>query len=397
MTMKLPLSCSAAVGALVILMFMPMFVETASAQVMTPANDSLAVGATGYIARQDSAHNDYADHVRATRVMHQSLSVDIRDRFARKAVAEIRSRDAGNIDILASGTFLSPNWILTAAHPFISKARLNALKASVGRVLPTIPTDVASLNSLAICDFHFVLDQLVSSVRGYLDYLLVKVTPVQSKACSKSTTQADSGSAFEAPFEIPSAQQLRGKPAYAMGFTSNSEYPDGLSLLHGGVFLGARRYTKNLGTLFNLDYETHATPGFSGGPIFDEAGRWIAIHQRSTERALDDDVTRWNPYLDEYYPYQYDPKKSVWRRPPEPMPSQGTPLTDIAFDVVNKCGIRWMCANVPALAAILPHGDEYACKGSGASLDLSVSSESLACGAEENRYRPPDVGSGDVN
>ena len=339
----------------------------------------------------DCSHAPLDDRLWATRILHDSLSDNTQRRYSKLAVAAIFDPNENvpfRDSILASATFLSSDWLLTASHPFRSTRHLALLMARVGYVLPSNPTNQGSVAPLLACDYVFDPSALVSSVRGHLDYLLIKMV---KRSCN-------AGAGVEAepviPRPLPVAEKLVDQPVAVLGYTRNSQLPKGLTLLHGGNFLAARRYTKSLGTLVTLDYEAFSVPGFSGGPVFDVSGNWIAVHQRNLWDASEDEKTRWHPYLDEFYSYEKN-NNGVWERPA--WPRQATPLIDIAHDVVNKCGIRWMCANVPMLAAILPQRDEYACKVLHPPPNSAVSSKSLECGTEESRYRPPDVGGGDIN
>lgn len=269
-----------------------------------------------------------------------------RDRFLRSSIAAVISEDKNSV--LASATFVSPSHILTAYHPFHSKQQLSRVRVQLGHIVSTDSIGNPVLDGQLRC-FSIVLHSITSSPRGHLDYVLAEVVPMDD-------SWQDSKEKIPAvvpivPSRVVSA--IVGTSAFVVGHARDGSFPNGLSVMFGGRFRSLERYTKDIGTSLSLDYEAHTAGGHSGAPVFDENFRWVALHQRRLAKAIknDENNTRWHPYIDEYYPDE----------PIQRLPAQGTPLVDIAQDVLQRRGIAWLCANVPALVEILQHDDTTSC------------------------------------
>ena len=274
-----------------------------------------------------------------------------RKRFAVGAI--VGKTDEGKDLLLATGVMLSPEHVLTAGHavPVPSEA------ANLRFVLDWTPdepfTECKQVGKL-------VPEVLAGSARSRLDYALLKLhEPMKlvasDGACDWSLLRPVSRSASK--LEVSGAIYALGHYLY--------NYPHPLSLFFGGFVSGLHRWPKDGGGSFNIDYTLRTTRGLSGGAVLDASFFWVALHQRSLNRARYDLLTDWHPYSHWYY--ERPSWHNFWRPLPVPcteenqttknetrcFPGQGALVSDIVRDLSLQLGTTWMCANLPRVAEYL--------------------------------------------
>ena len=256
--------------------------------------------------------------------------------------------------VVGTGVLVAPDLILTAGHVLPLPAALTSYDFRF--VLGWRPKSASNP-----CRKELRLSGVVlaASSQNWLDYALMKTaTPMptlEDATCGWRTLK---------PYMY--ADSSEGLSAYAIGHYDDYDHGS-LSLFFGGKVLGGKRWSKDGGGTYNLDYDLFGEKGLSGGAVFDSEYRWIALHQRNLSTAREDVGTRWNPYSEWHYgssgiPIGLKPScNEATRRnhPADCFPSQGTLISDIANDIARQKGYAWLCTNLKSFAEILPPRPEW--------------------------------------
>jgi hypothetical protein len=193
---------------------------------------------------------------------------------------------------------------------------------------------------------RFDLSEVISSHRGHIDYLLLKLAGTDNFLSDGNTLMA-----AYAPASLGDALSGGDRRGYVLGRANYPKNSNSL-LLTDVCFLGMHRYIKSSGTSISIDYNGEVIDGMSGGIILDAEKRWIGIHSRSLNKAIDETGTSWSPYMDNFYPRyrRVDTRNGI--RYMEPDIKQGTLLVDIVDDLLKKKGLAWVFKHTQSFARI---------------------------------------------
>ena len=244
-----------------------------------------------------------------------------------RSVAVLRD---GKGRAVATGTLIAPNLLVTAAHAVECDSRsdeIDSLRAAAfgHALLPTgqltgIGVEAAFLLQVEAnqrCSNNLTPKVLLSSPSFSLDYALIPIelgevanggrddaaTWCGSARHRMSQAQKSGGSPKKGGrsvtvgteecgiplMAIPSANVTPdiGANIRALGYTRNAFFPRGLTVLDGGKIVYPST-DKLRGT--TVHYNLQTAPGFSGSPVFDRYGNWIAMHTTSLSTLDEDEV-----------------------------------------------------------------------------------------------------------
>ena len=273
-----------------------------------------------------------------------------------------------------TATLVAKNRILTVNHGISSKAILAHWVFALGWYVYRTQDGKATFEAPSPLQcFRVSAAQIIASAPGDLDYTLLEISKDEH-----GKLPFDYG--FKPPrLAVEGGLPSRGERVHLIGGANGiTQAPEGMIVAEKLIVRNAARYTKDLGTAVPLDYDGNAWSGLSGAPIVNDDLDWLGIHQRNLNNAYCDQQTMWHPYNTEKYEsyvqrYAYVTLAEIcalgkgifegWRgKPPMAvLPNQGTLLVDIAYDVLQRTRIEWLCEHLPTFVKLLAKVPAHSC------------------------------------
>ena len=252
---------------------------------------------------------------------------------------------------MGTGTLISTDMVVTAYHVFV--ASIPPRSATFGLTVDRFGkvTAQAKIHDFSLCNEPAVFDEL-------LDYVVLRMSSANDGSCSKideKTLASPRKLGFTSLIPSLDRQPLRqGEALEILGYTDNVFFPRGLvKLRFGEVFRGSRNSGLHANEpanspllLARLKHNLQTAGGFSGAPIFDRDGRWVAIHQRALRFGLEDELgasdngnsrtvqtkTK-SDSLDRQQAYSF-----------ERLPNEGTFMSAIVRNILKRCQMNTWAA-----------------------------------------------------